>query len=577
MDVTSTANRREAAIIAAMTFLGAVLRFWGPGRLGLNHFDEGIYAFAGRWIFAPKGLAEVGPDFFAYAPPLYPILVGVVYLLLGMTDVAAILVSQMNGVLTIPAVAWVARRTFGPGAGAAASALVALSGPHIAFARMALTDSTFLLMWTLALGFGGRFLERPTAVRAIVFGLFVGLAQNTKYNGFLAGVIVAMAASWGLIVPARQGRAGASRAIAFGLLAAIVAGLLYLPWYRFVDALPGGYAGLVAHHRGYLKSYTAWVQNWRLQTGQAFGLSGELAEGLTWGAIAWPLAWIAGTAAVGRLKDGGRRVGMRRRLGFVIGTCVYGVAPNVGWWVCLTMTPWWLASGSASRRVLGCGFLIMAALTPFYHPYARLWLPLHAFGWIALAGLVPDPRFQAEGGIVVALPWRDRLRAARLAGAIIAALVCDAMIEPRARSLGSPIGPTDGLRVELAALAQAVRAPSGVNMTPGRLLVLARPSVLFYLARDLDRPFARLPDTAAFAQAVQSGDQGIVDWSLIRGDSDEAPLFYRIMNGRSALVRNVPVGREQPPTTRADDDPASAFDRMYRGADRIKFYPLLKP
>src|SRR6478735_1039202 len=98
----TTNARREAAIIAGMTLVGAVLRFWTPGRLGLNHFDEGIYAFAGRWSLVPKGIAEVAPELYAYAPPLYPILVGVVYLVLGMSDVSAILVSQACGVLTIP-------------------------------------------------------------------------------------------------------------------------------------------------------------------------------------------------------------------------------------------------------------------------------------------------------------------------------------------------------------------------------------------------------------------------------------------------------------------------------------------
>ena len=54
-----------------------------------------------------------------YAPPGFPILVGIAYLLLGVGDHAAIGVSQVAGVLTIPVVGWLGRRTFGPGAGGA--------------------------------------------------------------------------------------------------------------------------------------------------------------------------------------------------------------------------------------------------------------------------------------------------------------------------------------------------------------------------------------------------------------------------------------------------------------------------
>ena len=250
--------------------------------------------------------------------------------------------------LTIPAVAWVARRTFGPGAGAAAAALIATSGPHIAFSRMALTDPTFLLCWVLAIGLGGRFLERTGIVRALLFGLMVGLAQNTKYNGYLAGVMVALAAVWGLILPGEGGRISAVKAIGFGLIAAAVAGIVYLPWYRFVESHPGGYAGLMKHHRSYLSGPSAWPMHWRLQMAQSFALSGELTQGLTWGFLAWPVAWLGGLdrrswLEVDRCRAIGR-VRRRFRVGFVLGAAVYGLAPNLGWWVALSMLPWWLTS-----------------------------------------------------------------------------------------------------------------------------------------------------------------------------------------------------------------------------------------
>lgn len=551
--------RRETGFVAAMTFVGAVLRFWGPGRLGLNHFDEGIYALAATWSSAPKGLASITPELIAYAPPLYPILVGVAYLFLGVSDISAILVSQIAGTLTIPAVAWVARRTFGPGAGAAAAALVAISGPHIAFSRMALTDATFLLCWVLAMGLGGRFLERPGLLRAVAFGLMVGLAQNAKYNGYLVGGIVALVAVWGLVLKSGDGR----RVMGYGLVAAAVAALVYLPWYRFVESHPGGYAGLMKHHRSYLSGPSAWPTHWRLQMGQSYALSGELTEGLTWGILAWPLAWIGGTMSSG-VEKRPRRAQMRMRLGFVLGAAVYGVAPNAGWWVALAMMPWWLISGSPAKRVLGAGWLVMAVLTPFYHPYARLWLPLHAFGWVALAGLVLDDQVVR------------RLRAASLAAAIIAAVFADAVIEPRARSLGSPIAPTDALRSEIAGLANHIRFQGAVYPTPVRVLLLARPTVLFYLAPQTDLPIVRLGELPKILKSARTGDVAVIDRDVV-GDFNHLAQFHESLGTRKLLAGRYVFVYLQPATTWADIDPSAVFDRQRKSYGSISYYPVVVP
>ena len=142
-------------------------------------------------------LPAIDPTVIAYAPPGLPVLIGLAYLVFGVKDMAAILVSITAGTLTIPVAAWLARRTFGPGAGGVAAAFAALSGPHIAFSRMALTDASFLLFWLVAIGMGQRFLERPQPFRAVAMGLAVGLAQLFKYNGWIAGaIVVASAAAW---------------------------------------------------------------------------------------------------------------------------------------------------------------------------------------------------------------------------------------------------------------------------------------------------------------------------------------------------------------------------------------------
>src|SRR5262249_35020862 len=159
----------------------------------------------------------------------------------------------------------VGRRTFGSGAGAATAALAGLSLAHVAFSRKALTDAPFLLAWLGALGLGAKFLERPTAGRAVALGLAVGGAPNFKYKGWVAGAVVVLAAVLGVVADreSRQ-RAHLLRTFGLGTVGALVAGSVYLPWYAFVES-HGGYAALVRHHRSYLGGVDTWLPHWRQQ------------------------------------------------------------------------------------------------------------------------------------------------------------------------------------------------------------------------------------------------------------------------------------------------------------------------
>src|SRR5438105_690430 len=119
-------HRRELTVVLALTAVGAVIRLWSVGRLGLTHFDEGIYAISGLWVLGPSGLVGIDPMVIPYAPPGFPVLIGISYAIFGVSDLSAIAVSLAAGILTVPVVGWVGRRTFGPGAGAASAALAAL-------------------------------------------------------------------------------------------------------------------------------------------------------------------------------------------------------------------------------------------------------------------------------------------------------------------------------------------------------------------------------------------------------------------------------------------------------------------
>src|SRR5690242_17123770 len=101
MNARFSQPRRELLCVLGLTVLGAGLRFWSFGQLGLTHFDEGVYATAGLWEQLPRGLAAIDPAVIPYAPPGLPVLIGLSYAVFGVADSSAIFVSLACGTLAI--------------------------------------------------------------------------------------------------------------------------------------------------------------------------------------------------------------------------------------------------------------------------------------------------------------------------------------------------------------------------------------------------------------------------------------------------------------------------------------------
>lgn len=511
MDAPTPTQRigREGVWVLAMTLLGGGLRLKGLGRLGLDHFDAGIYAQAGLWALRPGGLRSIDPGLIPYAPPGYPALVGVAYRLLGPSDTAVLIVSILAGVLTIPVVAWLSRRSFGPGAGAVAASLAALSGTHVVFSRAGLTDSTFLLVWLLAIGLGMRFLERPGAVRAVLLGVAVGLAQLVKYNGAMAGILVAIAAAVGAVVPGDRRRM-AHEALPFGVLAAVVAGLVYLPWYNFVEH-SGGYASLMAHHRGYVDGLFSWPRNWRLQMDQVESLAGLVVRPVTWGSAAMALGWLGG--AIG--QGGPGRTSRRGRVFAlsvvpIIAVGLLAAPANLPWWLALASLPLLVGDGGPGPRLVAVWWLSMALVTPLYHPYARLWLPEVAAGWVAVGGLTAG----VLGWLRGAVRGVPSGRPARIAIVGLLALVGLAveLAGPwlRARTVQpfpTILGPSDGVRL----VAERLKARFVEEGATAEVACYARQTLPFYLAEEGLGSYRMAADLPGLVASAEPGQVAVVD------------------------------------------------------------------
>ena len=565
-------SRLEWLAVAIVAAIGAGLRLWPIGQLGLTHFDEGIYALVASWAFQPKGLAAIDPMLIPYAPPGYPILGGLAYSVLGRSDGGMIAVSQVAGTLTIPVVAWLARRTFGPGAGFAAAVFCAFSGPHIAYSRMALTDASFLLAWLLAVGAGMRFLERPGPVRAVLMGLAVGVAQEFKYNGWLTGGIVIGSALLGVLFRPAERQAGPIlKTFGWGGLASGVAWLVVWPWYRFVDA-QGGYPALLRHQQSYLGGFDDWWPNFRAQADQAVALSGGDRLILGGLALCCLTPWIARPAAwVGAGAGNSPRW---RRLASILCGFAPWVFVDAPYWLGLMMTPWLLVSPRAAVRVLGVWWLLLAVVTPFYHPYARLWLPFHAANWLLLGWLIAHgyyallAHWSAHGGLQ---PWsaRDRLFAILLGCLCVIASLVHHSTTRQARAQPDLLAPSDSLY--RASVGISEKLPDQVK----GLRLLVRPPLTYYLAGRVG-----LYPMAGSEQLSKAGDPQV--WALV----DSAILRSELGQPAGGSGRNLPgrlanhweIVEEFPSTlslpTLLDLDPAAARSA---NADRSCPLWLLRP
>lgn len=533
----STPDGRLGAVVGLATVVGLILRAWPPGRLGLNQFDEGIYALAAGWARHPSGIAAISPGLIPYAPPGYPLAVGVAAWFVGGADQAAFLVSAICGAATIPAVALVARRLVGAPAAAVAAWCACLSGPHIAFSRMALTDATFLCAWTIGLLAGREFLAAPRLATGFLMGLMVGVAQECKYNGWLLGALVILTAGVDLATaPRSRSRGEWVRLGCWGGAGALVAAAVVAPWFWFVER-HGGYAGLLAHQGSYLGGWAAWWPNLQAQGRQAVALAGP--PGLGWcNAIAAAAAcWWVG-------RVGAEAPPGRGWVGLALGAAAVGVlaaSPVVAGLIAL---PGLCLACRGANRLLVVGWAVLGVLSPFYHPYARLWLPFEMLHWVVLGSLaarlvalpIAQPRFRGMGR-------GDGWVLGATGLAVAAALVAGPGFPPgRAGGVGSRLfEPSDSLRFAADEVAAAV--PPGMR----GLRTLVRPSMAYYLGgRVATMPVDGLE---AFARGGEAGTWGLVDSALLPAGA-ELPGSLR---GRWEVARAIRAWTTLP--TQLDLDP----------------------
>ncbi len=221
--------------------------------------------------------------------------------------------------------------------------------------------------------------------------------------------------------------------------------------------------------------------------------------------------------------------------------------------------------GTKSVLLLCVGWVTLSVLTPFYHPYARLWLPVEAFGWLLFGGLFVEIR-----SIIVSLAIRGQMDLELRVQP--SPLVCSHLHHRRDLErvfFGRPwtsrqlalLDPSDSLRIASQSILNEL--PKDVS----QLRVLARPSLTFYLALGGGVIIGRQPD---LARLVDSRDPRVV--GRARHGIDPA---RELSAGRPGPIcsRDWTIVREIPttlnPPTLLDIDPAAA-----RGGEADASAPL---
>lgn len=443
----SRPGTREVWLVAALTMAALVLRAWQLQRVGLSQFDEGVYALSGLGLIDPSQPHRLFPDQQKFSPPVYFSLVALSDLLQGPSDRAAILVNVVMGTLMVPAIWMVSRRWIGGAAAVVAAALVAFNDGHILMSRVALTDVTFALVFVVAVGAVAMALENPSRGRAISAGVLVGLSWNTKYHGWFALVIGAMAvaAKWRF---ERVPWVALRPQLRAGLVMSAVAVLCYLPWLLFIQAGSGATAGWAAYFATMLR--INWVGNLLQHAHQQW-----LLEGL------WSRMSVAIAVALAMVVDRRLRAhGVAPVIGMSLGGAVLG-ASAVGV-AAAGLVLWRLrqAGGSYFLWCFGSLVVLWVVMAPLYQPYFRLLVPFTMATFIltgqVIVATAPAPATTTRGWVA-------------MAGLGLAALVGVAMPAP-----------TSPWRSARAMADAASRIAS--RLAPGSpVTVIGEPPLAFYL------------------------------------------------------------------------------------------------
>jgi len=468
---------REWLLVLLITLAAFALRAWRLNAVGIDHFDEGVYAFSGLGLMGSDQPSRLYPDQALFSPPLYIALIGLGNFLNGApSDVVPFIINVIFGTLTVPLLWWFTRPSFGPEAGVGAAVLLAANEFHISLVRTALTDTSFAFLFVLALGLIAVAVEKRRFTTALIAGAAVGLAWNTKYHGWFAGMIAAVAVvPWTLLRDPK--RLYWLRPVGIVFFVGVTAILCYLPWAWYIQEQIG-YDALARYQLTNLRP--GYLNNLWQQFGNQSFLEGPFTR------ASIPLAFAAALFVTER-RDWTRRLGFSLAIACILSIVLGGaatIAIGAAWGFGILLGKLrdfraWLVIGWATVFVLS---------TPLYTPFARLVLPTTLVSMvlcaIALDGVL-------NGNFGKGRQFSPSPLVAASIGALVVFLV--GLFLP---DFSSPWRPSRS--VANAATTMTSLIPEGA-----RTVVLAEPAAAYYL-HTANRPaFERIEDPALIADLTE--------------------------------------------------------------------------
>jgi hypothetical protein len=240
----------------------------------------------------------------------------------------------------------------------------------------------------------------------------------------------------------------------------------------------------------------------------------------------------------------------------LLGAVLIAAVPHAYWWVvALCYLPGHMRD-RPSKQVLGLAWLVLSIATPFYHPYARLWLPLHLLGWVVMGEYI---RFRLAGtaprnGRTTTSPARAAT-VRRIQTCFSLILLAVLMFPPVKRFIlfggpgesPGPIAPSDTLRIGVReALADLPKDTFGLRL-------LVRPPVTFYVS---GRVAAQTePNLASLLEPRDRRLWALVDVAQLRQEGNLHTATARLTE-QWDKVREYPTQLNLP--TLLDVDPGAA-------------------
>lgn len=195
-------HRGEVLALAALTGIGAALRFWQLGALPrIINGDEGLIGTWAQDIGRASGILTMPFSAMDGVGTLYLAAMQQFFAVLGPTPFALRLLPAVAGTLAIPATYLFARQILGPRVALIAAALLTFSHVHLHFSRTVAVSYIYATLFVpLALYFLVTGFERRSPLRLVLCILAVGIHINVYIDGWVWLMLIPLIlAAWWLI------------------------------------------------------------------------------------------------------------------------------------------------------------------------------------------------------------------------------------------------------------------------------------------------------------------------------------------------------------------------------------------